>query len=448
MNAHFHLARPPESRLKIAVIGSGISGASAAWALNPVHDVTLFEKSSLPGGHTATVDIDYDGQRVSVDTGFIVYNEHCYPNLTALFAELDVATHASDMSFSLSLDQGRLEWSGCGLSSLFAQKRNLLRPSFLLMIREILRFNRTCLEDRAAGHLASRSIGDYLDWRGFSPGFTNNYLVPMAAAIWSTPSQRMLQFPAEHFVNFFDNHRLIYSKQHQWRTVTGGSRNYLEKLLAPLGSRLKLSCGVRGVMRHANGATVIDESGNEQHFDKVIFASHSDQTARMLVDASDREKRLLAAVPYQPNRVVLHRDAALMPKRQKVWASWNYLRSSHEDGRAGVAVSYWMNRLQGIDQKLPLFVTLNPDREPDPSKVFAEFSYEHPQFSADGMKAQQEIAAIQGKNNCYFAGAWTGYGFHEDGLVSGLAAAEALGGVIPWRTTGASSRAPLLEAVA
>lgn len=448
MNAHFHLARPPESRLKIAVIGSGISGASAAWALNPVHDVTLFEKSSLPGGHTATVDIDYDGQRVPVDTGFIVYNEHCYPNLTALFAELDLATHASDMSFSLSLDQGRLEWSGCGLSSLFAQKRNLLRPSFLLMIREILRFNRTCLEDRAAGHLASRSIGDYLDWRGFSPGFTNNYLVPMAAAIWSTPSQRMLQFPAEHFVNFFDNHRLIYSKQHQWRTVTGGSRNYLEKLLAPLGSRLKLSCGVRGVMRHANGATVIDESGNEQHFDKVIFASHSDQTARMLVDASDREKRLLAAVPYQPNRVVLHRDTALMPKRQKVWASWNYLRSSQEDGRAGVAVSYWMNRLQGIDQKLPLFVTLNPDREPDLSKVFAEFSYEHPQFSADGMKAQQEIAAIQGKNNCYFAGAWTGYGFHEDGLVSGLAAAEALGGVIPWRTTGASSRAPLLEAVA
>ena len=448
MNAHFHLARPPESRLKIAVIGSGISGASAAWALNPVHDVTLFEKSNRPGGHTATVDIDYDGQPVSVDTGFIVYNEHCYPNLTALFAELDVATHASDMSFSLSLDQGRLEWSGCGLSSLFAQKRNLLRPSFLLMIREILRFNRTCLEDRAAGHLASRSIGDYLDWRGFSPGFTNNYLVPMAAAIWSTPSQRMLQFPAEHFVNFFDNHRLIYSKQHQWRTVTGGSRNYLEKLLAPLGSRLKLSCGVRGVMRHANGATVIDESGNEQHFDKVIFASHSDQTARMLVDASDREKRLLAAVPYQPNRVVLHRDTALMPKRQKVWASWNYLRSSQEDGRDGVAVSYWMNRLQGIDQKLPLFVTLNPDREPDPSKVFAEFSYEHPQFSADGMKAQQEIAAIQGKNNCYFAGAWTGYGFHEDGLVSGLAAAEALGGVIPWRTTQASSREPLLEAVA
>jgi predicted NAD/FAD-binding protein len=448
MNAHFHIARPPQERLRIAVIGSGISGASAAWALNPVHDVTLFEKNSRPGGHTATVDVDYGGKHISVDTGFIVYNECNYPNLTALFAELDVATHASDMSFSLSLDEGRLEWSGCGLSSLFAQKRNLLRPSFLLMIREILRFNKTCLEDRAAGHLASRSIGDYLDWRGFSPGFTNNYLVPMAAAIWSTPSQRMMQFPAEHFVNFFDNHRLIYTKQHQWRTVTNGSRNYLEKLLAPLGSRLKLSCGVRGVMRNADGVTVIDDSGNEQHFDKVIFASHSDQTARILVDATDREKRLLGAVPYQPNRVVLHRDLSLMPKRQKVWASWNYLRSSEDDGRAEVAVSYWMNRLQGIDPALPLFVTLNPGREPDPAKVFAEFSYEHPQFSAEGMAAQREIASIQGNNNCYFAGAWTGYGFHEDGLVSGLAAAEALGGVIPWRATQASSREPLLDAAA
>jgi predicted NAD/FAD-binding protein len=445
MNAHFsHCPR----RLKIAVIGSGISGASAAWALNPVHDVTLYEKSTRPGGHTATVTIDYDGRHIPVDTGFIVYNEPNYPNLKALFAELGIATHASDMSFSLSLDHGKLEWCGGGLSSIFAQKRNLLRPSFLLMIREILRFNRTCLKDRAAGHLASRSIGDYLDWRGFSPGFTNNYLAPMAAAIWSTPSARMLQFPAEHFVNFFDNHRLIYNKQHDWRTVTGGSVNYLNKLLSPLGDRLKLGCGVRGVMRGQNGVTVIDETGGELLFDKVIFACHSDQTARMLIDATQQEKSLLAAVPYQPNRVVLHRDPKLMPQRRKVWASWNYLRSSREDRDAGVAVTYWMNRLQGIDDAYPLFVTLNPDREPDDSKVFAEFSYEHPQFSAEAMAAQRALAGIQGKNNCHFAGAWTGYGFHEDGLVSGLAAAEALGGIIPWRATQASSREPLLEAVA
>jgi predicted NAD/FAD-binding protein len=370
MNAHFH---HPHRRLKIAVIGSGVSGASAAWALNPLHDVTLYEKATRAGGHTATVDVDYDGLSIPVDTGFIVYNEPNYPNLTALFAELGIATHASDMSFALSLDHGKLEWSGAGLSSLFAQKRNLLRPSFLLMIREILRFNKTCLLDRAAGHLVSRSIGDYLDWRGFSPGFTNNYLVPMAAAIWSTPAAKMLQFPAEHFINFFDNHRLIYSKQHQWRTVTGGSRNYLEKLLQPLGDHLKLGLGVRAVMRNQAGVTVIDDSGEETHFDKVIFAAHSDQTRRMLVDATEQEKRLLAAVPYQPNRVVLHRDPKLMPQRRKVWASWNYLRSSSEDGNADVAVTYWMNRLQAIDDRFPLFVTLNPDREPDSRKVFAEF---------------------------------------------------------------------------
>ncbi|PDT15940.1 NAD/FAD-binding protein [Rhizobium sp. J15] len=445
MNAHF---RPAPHRLKIAVIGSGISGASAAWALNPMHDVTLYESQARAGGHTATVDVDYDGSRIAVDTGFIVYNEANYPNLTALFAELGIATHASDMSFSLSLDRGKLEWSGGGLFSIFAQKRNLLRPSFLWMIREILRFNRMCLEDRAAGHLASRSLGDYLDWRGFSPGFTNNYLVPMAAAIWSTPSARMLQFPAEHFVNFFDNHRLIYRRQQQWRTVTGGSRTYLDRLLQPLGERVKLSCGMRGAIRSEDGVKLVDESGQEHLFDKVIFACHSDQTARLLTDATDQERKLLAAIPYQPNRVVLHRDEALMPRRRRVWASWNYLRSSREDGKAGVAVTYWMNRLQGIDHKFPLFVTLNPNREPDAGKVFAEFTYEHPQFSAEAMAAQRTLAAIQGQNNCYFAGAWTGYGFHEDGLVSGLAAAEALGAIIPWRAARPLTREPQPEVAA
>lgn len=224
----------------IAVVGSGVSGSAAAWALNPVHDVTLYERDRRPGGHTATVDIDYDGTPISVDTGFIVYNEANYPNLTALFAELDVTTHRSDMSFSVSLDHGRLEWSGDNLATVFAQKRNLVRPSFLLMLREILRFNRICLEDRSAGRLQTMSIGDYLNWRGFSPGFTNNYLVPMAAAIWSSPAAKMLEFPAEHFIQFFDNHRLIYTKPHPWRTVTGGSRNYLSKLLMlPPGQEIR-----------------------------------------------------------------------------------------------------------------------------------------------------------------------------------------------------------------
>lgn len=418
-------------RQRIAVIGSGISGASAAWALNPHHDVILYEKSTVPGGHTATVDIDYGGKSISVDTGFIVYNEATYPNLTALFAELDVKTHASNMSFALSLDHGRMEWSGDNLGTLFAQKRNLLRPSFLMMIREILRFNRQCLQDRMAGHLTRLSIGDYLNWRGFSPGFTNNYLVPMAAAIWSSPAARLLDFPAEHFVNFFDNHRLIYSKPHEWRTVTGGSRNYLDKLLAPLGSRLRLDCGIVEVRRRNGQIYLRDTTGTETIFDKVIFASHSDQTLAMLGDATEEERQVLEAVPYQPNRVVLHCDPRLMPVRDKVWASWNYLRSSGSDTGAAT-VTYWMNRLQGIDRDCPLFVTLNPDREPDPSKVFAEFTYEHPLFDARAMKAQAALESLQGKQGCHFAGAWTGYGFHEDGLRSGLKAALALGGQVPW----------------
>jgi predicted NAD/FAD-binding protein len=258
----------------------------------------------------------------------------------------------------------------------------------------------------------------------------------------------MMQFPAEHFVNFFDNHRLIYSRQHQWRTVTGGSRNYLDKLLEPLGDRLKLGLGVRAVIRTESGVTIVDERGEQRHFDKVILAAHSDQTRRMLVDATEQEKRLLAAVPYQPNRVVLHRDPMLMPQRRKVWASWNYLRSSSANGNADVAVTYWMNKLQAIDDRFPLFVTLNPDREPDPRKVFAEFSYEHPQFSADSVQAQRALTDIQGRNGCYFAGAWTGYGFHEDGLTSGLAAAKALGAALPWSTLKTDDIEPELDAVA
>jgi uncharacterized protein len=438
---NLHLPSPPQAivqeprRLKVAVVGSGISGASAAWALRDLHDVTLYEAEKRPGGHTATVDIEYDGTPLSVDTGFIVYNELNYPNLTALFAHLGVKTHDSDMSFALSLDHGKLEWGGDNLKTLFAQKRNLLRPSFLLMLREVLRFNRICLQDRAAGHLAARSIGDYLNWRGFSPGFMNNYLVPMAAAIWSTPAKRMMEFPATYFVNFFENHRLIHSERPIWRTVTGGSRNYLEKLLAPLAGRVRLDAGVVSVRRGAEGVDILDASGRLESFDRVILACHTDQALRILDRPTDAERDILTAIPYRPNRVILHRDDRLMPTRKAVWASWNYLRSSDQRSDANVAVSYWMNRLQGIDPAKPLFVTLNPDREPRPELVFGEYSYDHPQFGNNAMDVQVRLKAIQGDNHTHFAGAWTGYGFHEDGLTSGIAAAEALGARLPWRET-------------
>jgi uncharacterized protein len=431
---------------KIAVVGSGISGAAAAWALNGLHDVTLYEKDSRAGGHTATVDIIYDGLPISVDTGFIVYNEVNYPNLTALFSHLGVATHKSNMSFSLSLDQGKLEWSGDGLRTLFAQKRNIFRPTFLLMLREILRFNRLCLTDRAEGRLTDMSIGDYLNWRRFSPGFTNNYLVPMAAAIWSTPTKRMLEFPAEHFVNFFDNHRLVYRNQLQWRTVTGGARSYLDRLLAPLAGKIRLGHGAMSVTRSDGKVHILDAGGSIETYDHVILACHSDQSLALLADPTVEEKALLKAIPYRSNRVILHRDPALMPKRRQVWSAWNYLRSSNADGDADVAVTYWMNRLQGIDPERPLFVTLNPDREPDADLVFGEFVYDHPQFGTDAVSVQQRLTSIQGLNQTHFAGAWTGYGFHEDGLTSGLRAAEALGAVLPWRSGEAAPPQPFVEA--
>jgi len=442
MNAPFK----GHERLRIAVIGSGIAGSAAAWALDPVHEVTLYEKSCRPGGHTATVDIEYGATPLSVDTGFIVYNETNYPNLTALFRHLGVATHESDMSFSLSLDGGRLEWCGDGLAGVFAQKSNLLRPAFLAMLRDILRFNRSCAADRAAGALLDMSVGDYLRWRGFSRSFADNYLMPMVAAIWSTPAHAMLDFPADRLVNFFENHRLIHARQNAWRTVTGGSRTYLEKLLSPLRDRLRLGCEVVSVRRERDMVFIRDIEGNEDEFDHVVIAAHSDQALAMLGDARTDERTLLSAIPYRANRVLLHRDPSLMPRRRRAWASWNCLRSGMGDEASGVAVTYWMNRLQGLDPRCPVFVTLNPDTEPAEDTIFGEFTYEHPQFDSAAMGAQARLGELQGRQNTWFAGAWMGYGFHEDGLSSGLAVAEALGGIVPWRTAGNGIPQRLTEA--
>ncbi|TPW26407.1 NAD(P)/FAD-dependent oxidoreductase [Pararhizobium mangrovi] len=444
-------AAPPFARSggakRIAVVGSGISGASAAWALRDVHDVTLYESRARPGGHTATVEVDYDGTPIAVDTGFIVYNEANYPNLTALFSHLGVGTHASDMSFSLSIDHGRMEWCGNGLGGLFAQKSNLLRPRFLRMVADVVRFNRQCLADRRSGRLAGKSVGDYLADRRFSKSFAELYLAPMAAAIWSTPSENILDFSAEQLVTFFDNHRLIYARQQDWRTVTGGSRRYLDRLLAPLGSRVKLGRGVLSIRRRDGEVSILDDTGTETVFDRVILATHSDQALGVLEEPTPEERAILSAIPYSANRVVLHRDPAFMPKRRRAWSSWNYHRSHAGPGDAAVSVTYWMNRLQDIDPACPLFVTLNPEREPAEGSVFGEFSYAHPQFAGEAMAVQARLEAIQGLNGTFFAGAWTGYGFHEDGLVSGLAAAEALGGVIPWRI-GKDEPEPALPAAA
>ncbi len=421
------------SRRKIAIVGSGVAGASAAWALNPFCDVTLYEAAERAGGHTATVEADYDGEPIAVDTGFIVYNELNYPELTSLFSHLRVATHESNMGFSLSLDGGRREWAGESLGAVFAQKANLVSPSFLRMLGDIVRFNRQCLRDRDAGLLAGKTVGEYLEFRRFCHSFRDDYLIPMAAAIWSTPRVKMLDFPAASFVSFLDNHRLLHGKRQRpvWRTVDGGSHTYLRKLLTPLGDRLKLAAPVNFIMRDALGVTVNADGCPPERFDDIVLACHSDQALALLSDATSTEETLLSAIPYRPNRVVLHRDPRLMPKHKAVWSAWNYMRSSGDEPE--VSVTYWMNRLQGIDAKRPLFVSLNPATEPREDLVFGEWSFAHPQFDARALSAQSRLSEIQGVRNTWFAGAWTGYGFHEDGLRSGLDAAQALGVEIPWR---------------
>lgn len=433
-------------RKKIAVIGSGVSGAAAAWALHPTADVTLFEASDRAGGHTATVDIDYDGTQISVDTGFIVYNQLAYPNLCALFSHLGVATHESDMGFSLSLDGGKLEWCGSTLRTIFAQKRNFFSPGFLWMLREILRFNKECVVDRDSGSLGHTTIGDYLGKKGYSAAFRDNYLMPMAAAIWSTPRARMLDYPAASFISFFENHRLIHGERPTWRTVSGGSRNYLRELLAPLGTRVRLSSPVSTIVRDAYGVTVWAGDQPADRFDNVIIAAHSDQALAMLGDASSVEETVLSAIPYRPNRVVLHRDTRLMPKRRAAWAAWNYLRSSCDQDEPEVSVTYWMNKLQGIDAGKPLFVSLNPVIEPREDLVFGEWTFDHPQYDARALSAQARLDDIQGVRGIYFAGAWTGHGFHEDGLRSGLAAAVALGAKVPWHAVPSDVPEPAMAA--
>lgn len=436
------IGRGTGHRQKIAIIGSGVSGAAAAWALRNHADVTLYESHHRPGGHTATVDLDYDGKHITVDTGFIVFNELNYPELTALFQHLDVATHDSDMGFSLSLDDGRLEWCGSTFRSIFAQKRNVFSPGFLWMLREIMRFNRQCVADRDSGVIGQATIGEYLKARRFSNGFRDNYLVPMAAAIWSTPRVDMLAFPARSFISFFENHRLIHWDRPTWKTVTGGSRNYLDKLLKPLGERVRLATPVETVVRDAFGVTIWAKGHEAERYDAVIFGSHSDQTLEMLGDRSPLEQRLLSAIRYRPNRVVLHRDPRLMPKRRSAWTAWNYLRNSRDAANSNVCVTYWMNRLQGIPDSMPLFVSLNPTVEPAQGTVFGEWNFDHPQFSAAAIAAQSRLHEIQGVRHSWFAGAWTGHGFHEDGLRTGLDAAQALGATIPWRTDNAAVAGP------
>ena len=427
--------------MRIAVVGTGIAGNAAAWALSRRYPVTVYDRELRPGGHSHTVTIDYDGTPVAVDIGFIVYNELNYPDLAALFAKLDVETVDSCMSFAVTADAGRFEWMGGGTTwaetakGLFAQPSNLLSPSYLWMLRDILTFNDASIADYAAGRLAGLTLGEYFARAKFAPRLLTDYLAPMGAAIWSAPAHRLLDFPAENFVAFFNNHRLLQYDRPVWRTVKGGSQRYVEKLTAAFRDRMRLGCAVTAIERKPHGVVVHDSHGHHEAYDHVVIAAHSDQALDMLEDADAGERSVLGDIRYAPNTVYLHRDPRLMPKRKHAWASWNFLRWKREDTALNdVAVTYWMNRLQGLDADKPLFVSLNPPFAPDPALTFGRYLCEHPQFDAKAFAAQARLPDIQGRRHTWFCGAWTGYGFHEDGLRSGLAVAEALGATVPWRT--------------
>jgi predicted NAD/FAD-binding protein len=420
---------------------------SAAWLLHDRHDIVVYEAAGRLGGHSRTVDAP-----MPVDMGFIVYNEANYPNLVALFHHLNVPTKLSDMSFAVSLDQGRLEYGGNDLGQLFAQKRNLLSPRFWSMLRDLARFHREAPSFAESAGTESdgtvTSLGAYLDERGFGEAFQRDHLLPMAAAIWSTPAEQVREYPAAALIRFCDNHGLLsLTARPIWRTVDGGSRAYVTRLTAGYANTVRLGCAATRITRTAAGIEVRDASGGAEMFDRIVIAAHADQALSILADPSADETALLGAFRYTSNRAVLHADPTLMPRRRKIWSSWNYLGERGAGAAAGshvssgLCVTYWMNLLQGIPETSPLFVTLNPHRPPRADLVIGEENFEHPLFDANAIRAQRQLWRLQGQRGTWFCGAYFGSGFHEDGLQAGLAAAEAAGGVRrPWSVANESGR--------
>lgn len=411
--------------MRIAVIGTGISGMLAAYLLAPEHDLTVFEANDYIGGHTNTIQTELDGKPYAVDTGFIVYNDWTYPNFIKLMDKLGVESQASSMSFSVKCEKTGLEYNGTSLNSLFAQRGNFFRPSFHVMIRDILRFNRESVSILDTDDETS-TLGDYLKANGYSKQFAEHYIIPMGAAIWSAAPEDMLKFPLRYFVRFFKNHGMLsVNDRPQWRVIRGGSSCYVEALTQGFRDRIRLNSPVQSVRRFSGGAEVTPKSGKPEKFDKVIIAAHSDQALRMLADPTEDEKKILGAMPYQENEAVLHTDASLLPKRRLAWASWNYHLLKEKTAR--VSVTYNMNILQTLDSARPFCVTLNRTPDIDPAKIIRRITYHHPVYNAGSIEAQKHHALINGVNSTYFCGAYWGYGFHEDGVKSALEVAKYFG---------------------
>lgn len=426
---------------KIAVVGSGISGLSCAWMLSKQHQVTLFEKDDRLGGHSHTVDIRIKEQDVAVDTGFIVYNPLNYPNLVALFNHLGVESCETDMSFSVSVDQGHMEYSGSGLAGLFAQKRNLLRPGFWRMLSDIRKFYQSS-EHLLQTTSPTLSLRELLSDLRYSDEFIYQHLVPMGAAIWSTPVDKMLDYPALGFLRFCQNHGLLQvNDRPQWRTLPGGSIRYVNKLAEDIKD-IRLNHHIHQITREEGGVKIWDRYGQAEQFDEVVLACHSDQALKLLAQPSKQEQQLLSCFRYQRNQAFLHTDPKLMPARRSVWASWNYLSDTRSaEDQQSFAVTYWMNQLQPLNIDTPVLVTLNPDQPPGQDHFLRSYFYDHPVFDSASFEAQPKLWSLQGQQHTWFCGAYFGYGFHEDGLQAGLAVAEQLGRLNrPWSLDSPSHR--------
>lgn len=420
---------------KIAIIGSGISGLSAAYFLSDKYQVKIFEKHDYLGGHSNTVDVKYGKRKIAVDTGFIVFNKRTYPNLLNFFHLLNVDYEASNMSFAVKINEGSLEYAGTNLASVFAQPKNILNISFLKMLRDILHFNKASLQLLEKKFDAKYNLEKLLKDLGVGDYFINYYLLPMAGAIWSCPTQTMLKYPAQSFLKFFKNHGLLtVQDQPQWYTVSGGSREYVKKIAKKVGSKnIVLNSFVYKVTKNSDETLTVESDEGKETFDKVVIATHPDQSLKMLIDADSRQVDVLSSFKYQKNLAILHKDRSVMPNAKKAWASWVYSKNDDElESDNPIAVTYWMNNLQNIDSQYPLFVTLNPNTDIKKSDIFDSFIYEHPIFDSAAIKAQKELPNIQGINNIYFCGAYHANGFHEDGISSALRVVKSLGVKIPW----------------
>jgi predicted NAD/FAD-binding protein len=434
-------------QLDVAVVGSGIAGMSCAWLLSQRHRVTLYEADERPGGHSNTVALATPDGTLGIDTGFIVYNETTYPNLTALFRHLGIETKPSEMSFAVSMEDGGFEYAGTDLGGLFAQRRNLVRPRFWGMMRDLLRFYRQAPRDLTMMEAEGLSLGAYLDGRGYGTAFQRDHLLPMASAIWSTPTQAIRDYPAAAFVRFCVNHGLLQIRNRPvWRTVSGGSQAYVRQLLAGVSGRLHLGRKIVSVRREAACVRLTDVTGRVATHDHVVIATHAPQALAMLDDADAREQALLGAFGRSRNLAVLHTDASLMPRRRRAWSSWNFMEQA---GAQAPFLTYWMNRLQSLPAETEYFVTINPPRPPAAGSLLHTEQYAHPLFDGRSLAAQRQLWSIQGLRRAWFCGAWFGAGFHEDGLQSGLAVAETLGGLRrPWSVPDESGRIHLPDAPA